>query len=101
MAREFTLVATNVPYLARGKQDEEMRDYIDDMHPAAKADLATAFVERCLEYCTAGGSTALVTPAELAVSRVVYKSFASGCLRQVTWNVVAKLGPGGVRDMNW
>ena len=32
------------------------------MHPAAKADLATAFVERCLEYCAKGGSTALVTP---------------------------------------
>ena len=29
MTREFTLVATNVPYLARGKQDETLRDYID------------------------------------------------------------------------
>ena len=29
MAREFTLVATNVPYLARGKQDEALRDYIE------------------------------------------------------------------------
>ena len=28
MAREFTLVATNVPYLARGKQDETMRTYL-------------------------------------------------------------------------
>ena len=28
MAREFTLVATNVPYLARGKQGEVLRDYI-------------------------------------------------------------------------
>ena len=51
MAREFTLVATNVPYLARGKQAEALRDYIAEVHPAAKADLATAFVERCLEYC--------------------------------------------------
>jgi hypothetical protein len=37
MTREFTLVATNVPYLARGKQAEELRDYIADVHPAAAA----------------------------------------------------------------
>ncbi len=56
MTREYTLVATNVPYLARGKQDKVLRDYIEDVHPAAKADLATAFVERCLDYCRSGGT---------------------------------------------
>ena len=62
MAREFTLVATNVPYLARGKQAPELRDYLEETHPSAKADLATAFLERCLDYCRSGGTTALVTP---------------------------------------
>ena len=71
MAREFTLVATNVPYLARGKQDETLRDYLDDVHPAAKADLATAFVERCLEYLRRGWIDGSRDAAELAVPRVV------------------------------
>ncbi len=99
MAREFTLVATNVPYLARGKQAEELRDYIADVYPAAKADLATAFVERCLEYCDSGGSTALVTPQNWLFLGS-YKAFRECCLRQVTWNVVAKLGPGAFETIS-
>ena len=36
MSREFTLVATNVPYLARGKQAEALRDYIGEVHPGGE-----------------------------------------------------------------
>src|SRR5271157_5122955 len=94
MSREFTLVATNVPYLARGKQAEELRDYVADEYPAAKADLATAFVERCLEYSAPGGSTALVTPQNWLFLGS-YKALRERLLRQVTWNAVAKLGESG------
>ena len=62
LAGQFTLVATNVPYLGRGKQDEVLQDYCERVHPEAKADLATCFVERCFGFCARGGSTALVTP---------------------------------------
>ncbi len=53
---------TNVPYLGRGKQGEILKEYIETHHAIAKADLATAFVLRCLQLCAAGGATALVTP---------------------------------------
>jgi N-6 DNA Methylase len=100
MARRFTLVATNVPYLARGKQDETIQKYLADVHPAAKADLATAFVERCLEYCAEGGSSALVTPQNWLFLGS-YKGLREWMLRQVTWDMVAKLGPAAFDDMNW
>ncbi len=100
MSREFTLVATNVPYLARGKQADELRDYIAEVHLAAKADLATVFVERCLEYCASGGATGLVTPQNWSFLGS-YKGLREWMLRQVTWNVVAKLGPAAFDDMNW
>ena len=51
LAGQFTLVATNVPYLGRGKQDDELKDYCERAHPKAKTDLATCFVERSLEFC--------------------------------------------------
>ena len=92
MTREFTLVATNVPYLARGKQAEELRDYIEDVHPAAKADLATAFLERCLEYCSKRATMALVTPQNWLFLES-YRGLRERMLRHVTWNAVAKLGP--------
>ena len=62
LAGQFTLVATNVPYLGQKKQGDELKDYCQRVHPEAKADLATCFVERSLEFCGLGGSTALVTP---------------------------------------
>jgi hypothetical protein len=99
MAREFTLVATNVPYLVRSKQSDELKVYIKDAHSAAKADLATAFVERCQEYCSKGGSTALVTPQNWLFLGT-YKDLRGWMLRQVTWNLVAKLGSGAFETIS-
>jgi hypothetical protein len=62
LAGQFTLVATNVPYLGRGKQDEVLKDYCELTHSKAKADLSTCFVERSLNFCSPSGSITLVTP---------------------------------------
>ena len=62
--------------------------------------MATAFVERCLAYCSNGGSTALVTPQNWLFLGS-YKTLRETMLRQVTWNVVSKLGPAAFDDMNW
>ena len=93
LAGQFTLVATNVPYLGRGKQDEILQDYCERVHPEAKADLATCFVERCLAFCGESCSTALVTPQNWLFLGT-YSALRSGLLRRKLWNIVAKLGPG-------
>ena len=62
LAGRYHLAGTNVPYLARGKQEEVLRNFIEAQYPAGKADLATAFMLRCLELCCEGGTTAIVTP---------------------------------------
>ena len=62
LSRQYTLVATNVPYLTRGKQDEALRDFCEQHYPEAKNDLATVFLERCLEFCATGGTASLVLP---------------------------------------
>ena len=49
LARQYTLVATNVPYLTRQKQADTLRTFIDARFPEAKANLATAFMARCRE----------------------------------------------------
>ncbi len=100
LAGQFTLVATNVPYLGRGKQDDVLEDYCDRVHPEAKADLATCFVERCLDFCAQGASTILVTPQNwLFLSS--YTSLRKRLLKQSCWNFLAKLGPNAFQDMNW
>ena len=62
LADQFTLVTTNVPFLGRGKQSDVLRDFCEQHHPLAKADLATCFVERCISFCNDSGTIALVTP---------------------------------------
>jgi len=100
LAAKFSLVATNVPYLGRGKQDEILKDYSGQFHRDAKADLATCFVERCLSFCKERGATALVTPQNWLFLGT-YKKMRERLFRASTWNAVAKLGPAAFQDMNW
>ncbi len=94
LAGDFTLVATNVPYLGRGKQDETLKKYCQDVYPAAKADLATCFVERCLAFCSEAGSAALVTPQNWLFLGT-YKHLRKRLLEDIEWNAVARLGEHG------
>ena len=100
LAGQFTLVATNVPYLGRSKQDELLATFCEGSHPDAKAELATCFVERCINFCSNGGSAAMVTPQNWLFLRT-YKRFRKALLASRTWNLVARLGPAAFRDMNW
>jgi hypothetical protein len=62
LGRSFSLVATNVPYLGRGKQDSHIREFIETYYPKEKSDLSTCFISRCLKYCSSGGAIAVVSP---------------------------------------
>ncbi len=92
LARQYTFVVTNVPYLGRGKQGETLKEYIETYYGIAKTDLATAFVLRCLQLCAAGGSTALVTPQNW-LFLTSYKKLREKLLTDRQWNLVARLGP--------
>ena len=91
LAGEFTLVGTNVPYLGRGKHDDELKEFCDRFHPQAKADLATCFVQRCLDFCGAGGTAALVT-MQAWLFLPTFKSLRKRLLQEARWQFVARLG---------
>jgi hypothetical protein len=93
LAGQFTLVATNVPYLGRGKQDQSLQEYCEEVYPEAKADLATCFVERCLEFCKAGATSALVTPQNW-LFLATYKNLRRAILANSSWSLATKLGSG-------
>ena len=91
LAAKYTLVATNVPYLGRGKQSEVLADFCALNHPDAKADLATCFVDRCLRFCQSSGTIALVTPQNW-LFLTGYRNLRKRCFQKATWNSVARLG---------
>jgi hypothetical protein len=100
LAGQFTLVATNVPYLGAKKHDNALKTYCESIHPQAKADLATCFVERCIGFCSCSGSASLVTPQNWLFLRT-YEELRKNVLKSSDWNIVARLGPKGFQTPMW
>ena len=99
LAGRYHLVITNVPYLARRKQDEELRAFCEARYPAAKNDLATVFLERALSLCEEGGTATLVMPQNwLFLSS--YRKLRTRLLKTETWHLLARLGPGAFETIS-
>lgn len=100
LSKQYCWVITNVPYLARGKQNEVLKSYCEKHHPASKNDLATVFLDRCLQINIQGGHTSVVLPQNW-LFLTSYKKFRQQLLTQDTWNMVARLGPKGFQTPMW
>ena len=93
LSDRYTLVITNVPYLKRGKQAQQLHAFCERHYPLAKGDLATVFLQRCLRLCATGGTASLVLPQNwLFLS--TYKKFREKLLKSETWRLLARLGVG-------
>ena len=100
LAGRYQWVITNVPYLARGKQQERLRNFCQRHFFAAKNDLATVFLERCLELCTEGGTSCIVLPQNW-LFLTSYKKFREKLLKIDTWHLIARLGPQAFQTPMW
>ncbi|WP_029949404.1 DNA methyltransferase [Burkholderia sp. A1] len=92
----YHLVITNVPYLARGKQNDRLKHYCEAHYPEAKNDLANAFLERCLELSQGQGQgvVQIVMPQNW-LFLTSYKKQRESLLKRVQWNLLVRLGEGG------
>jgi len=89
----YTLVATNPPYLVRGKQCDKLREFCGLHYSESKNDLSTVFLERCLRLCAGGGTVSMVLPQNwLFLSS--YRKFRKRLLTNDTWHLVTWLGSG-------
>lgn len=91
----YHLVVTNVPYLARSKQDDVLKAYCDTYYFEAKNDLANVFLERCMELSQGGGAGVVqVVMPQSWLYLSTYKKQRKSLLNGKTWNLLSKLGPG-------
>ncbi len=95
----YTLIATNVPFLARGRQARGLRNFAETHHGDAKGDIATVFVSRILRWLGDHGTQALVTPQNWLFLKS-YRKLRERLLKERTWNVVARLGPGAFETIS-
>ena len=91
LARTYTLVLTNVPYISSTKQNAILKKFCAEHHQNAKADLATVFIERCCSFTTTGGSYAVVTPQNWLFLGA-YSTLRKYMLKEQIWNHVSRLG---------
>lgn len=93
--QRYHLVITNVPYLARGKQTQALKDYCALYYPNAKNDLANVFLERCIELAVAGPGVVQIVMPQNWLFLGGYKKQRQDLLQRVRWNLLARLGEGG------
>ena len=99
LAGRYRWVITNVPYLARGKQTQRLQDFCEKHYPSAKNDLATVFLDRCIELCVQGGTSSIVLPQNW-LFLTSYKQFREKLLKNDTWHLIARLGPGAFETIS-
>ncbi|MFZ5493019.1 MAG: Eco57I restriction-modification methylase domain-containing protein [Pseudomonadota bacterium] len=98
----YHLVVTNVPYLARGKQSEQLRSYCEAHYPEAKNDLANVFLERCLELSRtdSAGLVQIVMPQNW-LFLATYKAQRTSLLKSCSWKLVGLLGAKAFQTPMW
>ncbi|WP_437601103.1 hypothetical protein WMF28_05960 [Sorangium sp. So ce590] len=100
LAHRYTLVATNVPYLARRKQSVELLQFTDVYYEVGRGDIAAVFVERCIRFCSPGATFAAVVPLNL-MSLSSYEPMRRSLLNSRTFLHAAKLGSGATATASW
>lgn len=92
LAGQFTLVATNVPFLGGYKQCEMLADYLEAAYRKAGGNLANAFLMRIGSFVGNGHTLALVTPQDwMLLGR--YTKLREALLPVLTARALAFLGP--------
>lgn len=100
LTMRYDLIVTNVPYLSRNKQGEVLRAYCEKNYPEGKSDLATVFMERCLDLCVTGGTVCCVLPQNWLFLGA-YKAYRKKMLENHTFQWIARLGAGGFQTPMW
>lgn len=92
LAEEYNWVATNVPYLKRGKHSTKLKAFCESDYDDAKNDLATAMVDRCVRFSNVNGTSSLVVPQNW-LYLASYSAFRRRMLKSCIWHSVIRLGP--------
>jgi hypothetical protein len=95
LARTYTLVATNPPFLGERKQSQALTEYLRHHFPESRFDLATAFMERSINLSESrAGAVSLVTPQNWLFLQS-YQHLRQRYLTNFQIRIVARLGEGG------
>lgn len=99
LAGQYQWVITNVPYRKRADHCDVLRDFCEKYYSEGKNDLATVFLDRCLELCSEKGTASIVLPQNW-LFLTSYRKFREKMLRNHTWHIAARLGAGAFETIH-
>jgi hypothetical protein len=100
LAGRYTLVITNVPYLARGKQCDVLRDFCSAFNRLGESDLATVFFKRLFEFLAPHGCHASVTPLNWVFIKS-YRELRTDLLVNSRIRLIARVGSAVQAKASW
>ena len=99
LSRTYNLVITNVPYLARSKQHDKLKNFCDENYIISKNDIASAFLDRCLQLSDNSNITQIVMPQNW-LSQAAYIKFRKHLLLDHSWLLLVRLGSGAFESIS-
>ncbi|MGJ7462108.1 Eco57I restriction-modification methylase domain-containing protein [Halomonas sp. MA07-2] len=93
LSGKYHLIATNVPYLKRGSQPEQLTKLADDFYTDSKQDLATMMISRWIKSLDHGGIMATVSMQSM-LTKKGYTNLRQRLLDEHGVPLVARLGSG-------
>ncbi len=97
--RQYTIVATNPPYLTSGKMPAQLKWYVEQHYTLGKRDLYAAFILRCLELCSSRGRVAMITQQSWMFLRS-FIELRQHVLTETTIESLAHLGAGAFEEIS-
>lgn len=98
--KRYNLIITNVPYLARIKQTEILKEYCTSHYKEARNDISTVFLYRLLNFNDIGSTTAVVLPQSWFYQSY-YKKFRKRILATRKLDLIASLGSKSFQTQMW
>lgn len=99
LTSKYSLITTNVPYLTRGKQNEELAKFCSYFYNDAKKDLALVFLKRCHNFVKSKGMVAIVTPQNWLFLQS-YETLRRSLLSDISLNTLCLLGAGAFETIS-
>lgn len=98
LVSSYCLVATNVPFLGKGRAESTLLDYAPFREAVGKEDLATVMLERCLRFAGESGTVAAVSPVYWQ-QILSFRTFRRWLLENQAIPMVVQLGSGAFSEI--
>jgi hypothetical protein len=100
LSRQYTLVATNVPYLVRGRQSAALQRWGELALDGSQTDLATLMLDRSRQLCGTRCGLAIVSPQNWTTAMPAFEAFRRSFGRLVSFRYLARLGVGAFSSIS-